>query len=637
MRDYSYNVILYKNTPVEESSPARFDDLLNALEAMNDSTQKYVFTNVTPFPASLDVDVRLALTGSSETNKDNYAYAVVTYPVTTGKRVLYFFVRQTRWKGNGDLQLSLHMDVIHTLLTDNDLSNVLTAKTMIFREHENRWAYAIQQPGEEESYDFTLIPKVDSVNEGLGSPDLRLIDDNIIYDYRFSGDAIKESWQAVFYASRDSEGNRSGAAIGINQTNEDYVRFYVSGDKPYSFLAGNANGLKTESTLVDKAIIYPYFPFASITQVTHSGDLCYEAKFGQLDFVDELKSEVSSSNMVKQSYSSLFAYGGGKEDVNPIANVDMFEQETQTGTIAIQNVSSAKRRFIDSKLFKSDYYRHCFVYGSSIFSPEYERFEISNKDEHSYEIYFLTDVAPVCTFAFKFKPIGSFKYRGSSAFDEILDVAQNSERTLMTDSYLNYLKNGYNYDVAKQVGSIVSTGATGVGAIIGATAVAGPAGTIAAGVGALVSIATTTINSQISLDAKQASLKASAIKSSNATSFGVFQKSKVDKLHEVRFDLEPNLKKMLDDLFYYYGYRRNYQGVPNVTSRYWFNFVQCSPKYKADFARSWSYLLDELTKKFEYGITYFHRHARVTGQGIEYGYDINQVLENWEKDIIHIP
>ena len=108
-----------------------------------------------------------------------------------------------------------------------------------------------------------------------------------------------------------------------------------------------------------------------------------------------------------------------------------------------------------------------------------------------------------------------------------------------------------------------------------------------------------------------------------------------NKLYKLEYALPEPFKHMVDDLFYYYGYRRNYQGVPNVSSRYWFNFVQCSPKYKPDFARSWSYLLDELTKKFEYGITYFHHHTDVSSEAIEYGYDINQVLENWENDIIN--
>lgn len=629
MRDYSYNVVLYKNTPVEESSPARFDDLLNALEAMNDASQKYVFTNVTPFPALLDVDVRLALTGSSETNKDNYAYAVVTYPVTTGKRVLYYFVRQTRWKGNGDLQLSLHMDVIHTLLTDNDLSNVLTAKTMIFREHENRWAKFGISTGEEGIKEVNVLAKADKVSEGLGELPLIQASSEAIYDNIFETAKEKEaSWQALYGKDGTTPVicfNPSGTTIKVKDGSSDTYK--EIGDARLSF--DNA------SQEITKVIMLPYLPFFDVSKDSNGYRFRYSYNLKNND-VDITIGKPTTVNTA--SIPALAADIWDESGRRTINSVEVGKIQTAKVETVI---AKTLRNLVDSKIYHSDFYQLRFAYDTFATSFLYENFAFRSF-ETGLDIEFIGNSTPISSFAFLITPsftsnapfMPVMDYESTSDWDTVLFISRNNERTLYTDAYLNYLRTGYNFDttgmVWKNDATILGAGA----AVIGATFAGGVLAPVAAAgavIGAISSIASSA-NTQLK---KEAGLRAQAISAKGSESYVPFSVTRENKLYKLEYALPEPFKHMVDDLFYYYGYRRNYQGVPNVSSRYWFNFVQCSPKYKPDFARSWSYLLDELTKKFEYGITYFHHHTDVSSAAIEYGYDINQVLENWENDIIN--
>ena len=632
---FTYEVNIYSRCPVEESSPAFFDRLLNALNEYVETGAGTKFTTtISPFEPALDVILRISADATAMIGQ----YAPFTYLVAIprgnfqGARILFYFVRKCRWVGNKSLELTLHMDVIHTLLRTNNqldaLSSCLTAKTMILREHEPRWAFVTTKNNTR-----YFLPHVDNVSEGLGIAPLWKQLDTPIYDKRFAGHAVvNESWQVTFFkATTDKE---SYSSVGINATGTSVPFTATIDDVTISGELATAQSLNTLSESVSKAIIFPYFPYGKITK---SGDFFV---WSQKDVnVAPLTNEkiFRGLSLVADITNKLTYPTGSNFENNPFASVDMLAKETQA--LAVNSVSATTRRCLkDSKLFKSDFYKHSFIYGDYEFSPQYERYDWNDSNIHSYDIYIFADMVPVSSFSFKFIPQkGSngkecFTYRGDTPFDEIINVAQNNERALFTDSYLNYLKNGYNYELIKQGTSLATTGLTSIGGIVAATAVAGIGGTIAAGAAALINIATNTINSETALAEKQSQLRAQSLKASGVSTYGAFRATKGDKMHECVFKISDSLTKTLDDMFYYYGYKRGYQGVPNARTRYWFNFVQCNPKFKSGYLGTWSYLQDELTKLFQSGITFYHRHKNAIG---EFGYDQNQEMENWENDIIN--
>ena len=83
---------------------------------------------------------------------------------------------------------------------------------------------------------------------------------------------------------------------------------------------------------------------------------------------------------------------------------------------------------------------------------------------------------------------------------------------------------------------------------------------------------------------------------------------------------------MIADLFYYTGYKHNKLEKPNLTSRYWFNFIQCSPVFNEEGASPYNDYIDDIKARYEAGITVYHSHNGV--------YDWDQELENWEVSIL---
>ena len=84
------------------------------------------------------------------------------------------------------------------------------------------------------------------------------------------------------------------------------------------------------------------------------------------------------------------------------------------------------------------------------------------------------------------------------------------------------------------------------------------------------------------------------------------------------------MEKMVDDLFYYYGYARGYYGIPNFTSRLYFNFVQCEANFAGlTIPRAFR---DDITAKLADGITDFHY--------VDGGYELTQTKENYEAALI---
>ncbi len=91
--------------------------------------------------------------------------------------------------------------------------------------------------------------------------------------------------------------------------------------------------------------------------------------------------------------------------------------------------------------------------------------------------------------------------------------------------------------------------------------------------------------------------------------------------------------KKLDDLFYYYGYKRDYKGIPNTSSRVWFNYLQCIPDFEKSnyYSKMGEECKVELRNKFAQGCTYLHKNnIPLSTQK----YDFEQQMENWEIDLL---
>lgn len=87
-----------------------------------------------------------------------------------------------------------------------------------------------------------------------------------------------------------------------------------------------------------------------------------------------------------------------------------------------------------------------------------------------------------------------------------------------------------------------------------------------------------------------------------------------------------DIRKQIAKTFHYLGYSHPLQEIPNFTSRYWFNYVQCDPVFNTNINNLHPEYEDDIKKRFNAGVTVFHVHDNK--------YDWNQQYENWETSIL---
>lgn len=74
---------------------------------------------------------------------------------------------------------------------------------------------------------------------------------------------------------------------------------------------------------------------------------------------------------------------------------------------------------------------------------------------------------------------------------------------------------------------------------------------------------------------------------------------------------ENYIQREIIKTFHYTGYSHPIQTIPDFTSRYWFNFVQCEPVFKDEEVSIYSNYLDDIKARFSAGITVYHNHNGV--------------------------
>lgn len=223
-----------------------------------------------------------------------------------------------------------------------------------------------------------------------------------------------------------------------------------------------------------------------------------------------------------------------------------------------------------------------------------------------------------------------------SDYEDYLLVTRNNEETIFSSDYLNYLRNGYNYD--KKVKSEQAT----VSYAMGALQVAGAAASFvaaaftggasaAAGI-ALTTGAITTFTSAAYQQHTNDETLAQKIKNLQMQSAAAIGSDDIDLLkyynkNKLYFCIYRPLsfqRAALNNLFYYCGYKHKAMGIPNTTSRLWFNFIQCKPIFVEEENATQDVpsnkFWDDLKVRFMAGVTRYHRV-----QGM---YDWTQTKEN---------
>lgn len=300
------------------------------------------------------------------------------------------------------------------------------------------------------------------------------------------------------------------------------------------------------------------------------------------------------------------------------------------------DVGEARNDKYESKLYHSDYYQPRAVYDSFAFTfmletIDTEQFDYTNIDNFIINFVQTTTINSKFLFEFPQYLCGKLQTRD---FNNYLVIARNNEMPIYNSAYLNYIKTGYNYDLkTKDRNNTRNWVGIGLGAL---GSIASFVGGGAFGVVGGISLATSTLaqlNNAISSTAQSEDNMKQKLEQLQMTSSNVAGSDDVDlmkyysknRLKLITYKISDRMKKALSDLFFYCGYKRDIQSIPNFNSRYRFNYVQCEIFFQRVKGMT-KEEIEMLSNAYSQGVTLIHERPE--------GYDVAQYYENWETNLL---
>ena len=335
---------------------------------------------------------------------------------------------------------------------------------------------------------------------------------------------------------------------------------------------------------------------------------------------------------------------------------------------ASRNVLNSKDISRESKLYHSDFYTKKLVYDSFTMDIPLEQMDLSQTTFTSptvalsnTPIFFKPTNTINSKFAFKVD-YDSFKnklgtYRALGDYDNFLLINRNNEETIFSNDFVNYIRTGYNYDKKKIETSALKTtfglsttisnqlalglqpaiaakitdqrvGKRGTKAGAAAIGFSKAASSIAIASNLVSNIASgfiTLAQGERDLQQKLQELQIQSSSVSGADDVDLLSYYNGNKLDLFVYDTKDYYKHLAYDLMFFGGYSHTQNELPNVNSRYWFNYIQCSPVFREEADTPYNDYLDDLRARYENGVTVYHRR-----NGVSTVYNWNQEKENWE-------
>lgn len=370
---------------------------------------------------------------------------------------------------------------------------------------------------------------------------------------------------------------------------------------------------RTDTTLV-KVIKMPYAPF----ELVKDSDGNYIVQAGYI--ISEGRLKLNNLNT---------------EFLNKL-NQDTFHELQKTLANSYIDSHPIHDITMESKLFNSNFYGIKYFYDN--FEKEFLLERYSPKSSNSSNIYATikfkqsNNISSNSLFDFE---LTNANYDEPTVYSRYMMANRSQELALYTNDYLNYIRNGYNYDkkikTSQNRANVVGAVASGVAAAASfvssiwtggvgiATGISFTTSTIAA----LYNTVTTVQNNEASLAQKLEDEKRKASSVSNMDDTNLLAYYNGNRLISTREQCSEEMKQAIYELFRLTGYGCNDYGIPAFNTRLFYNFVQC----KADFnEQQWYYgqeFLDDIKARFQVGVTDYHR--------VDNTYDWLQEKENFES------
>lgn len=344
--------------------------------------------------------------------------------------------------------------------------------------------------------------------------------------------------------------------------------------------------------------------------------------------------------------------GAGFGD-HKINEIDLSSYVTHTyGFSAFADLSSPFLK--DPKLYTSPYFSITFVYDSFSMAVKMEDYDRLSTGSHSTAmklgIIYKQSSNISSDLAFLIDPIKTYptnyNYRlvlASEDYPQLIIASRNNELPLFSSSYLDYIRNGYNYDKKKAAdaagfsysmaglqiaASILSFAASSV---TGGVSAAAGIGLASSGISSLAGAGYNAMKADEDIAQKINQLKAQSFKVANIDNLDLFNFYAGNKLQAHFYELEAHVEQEIAARFQLYGYAAGVYGNPIdlLYTRKFFNYIKCDPVFRdgqgaTDLPPSFSPFIEEISEKLRAGVTLFHPD----------GYDLDRWKENIEVSIL---
>ena len=296
---------------------------------------------------------------------------------------------------------------------------------------------------------------------------------------------------------------------------------------------------------------------------------------------------------------------------------------------------------LESKILHSDYFQPKFVYDSFGYVFQLERMDIDYYDQLSdkthMEIKYVVSTTINSRFMFQFTDY--YSEVGKEDYNNVMPIARNNEIVLYNVPYINYVRNGFNYDVKnKNTQAISSWASVGLGAAGTFTSLMFPTAAlkIAGVVASLISTAISVKNAIVSqvqaernLDEKMLNAKNQATSVSGSDDVDLMSVYTENRAKFCLYECSDVIKSLLLDLFYYTGYVSNRMGTPNTHTRLNFDYLEADIII-TDHVNMSDEILNELIGVYKNGLTFIHK----VSERVSEPWDLSQKYENIELSVI---
>lgn len=390
-----------------------------------------------------------------------------------------------------------------------------------------------------------------------------------------------------------------------------------------------------------------------------------------------LPAEVEKSASVKWQNEKTYYYLKIKTDYLSAFKKDITLSKNILSPLFVKKSTITDTRNLDmeSALYHSDYYQQRFVYDSFNYPIQDELLDPTflftfNSPSNSFKIKMVTTSTMNSRFLFDFNNNGNgIAYEiEDQNYSYIMSVARNNNIVTYNSDYVNYMRNGYNYDVKAKNAALLNAG-LGIGASVVSTglqalsfggtlssiskaaaaakegiefetwaqksmgtqetagitegniaqykqqldkvkAQSRTAATLAlgqafTGVSGIINGIQQIQLTESNFQQKQQAIKQASVSVLGSDDIDLLSYYSGNRMKVETWECSDRMKKALGDLYYYQGYSTQEQKIPTHNNRKWFDFLQCQADIK-NLDNLDQKFIDNMKDRFTIGVTYYH-------------------------------